>query len=822
MPKKYGILAEEVANTTYMGANLMEDFHDTTSPHATFGARDGGPRRASARASSYPGAVTLTTYIREAMVTINLKPARVWNQNRRDNHPADPYKEGRRQSRGNRRVSSHVARGMAMSASTGFETSHDAMEEMFGSDADDIINMVKTSQTAAKYAYITDDAKVDFLQSLLSSTVTPRHGDRYSKVTAKDKIQEIAKDIIDSCGGDNRTDKLMSEWPKFMNIIEIVCSEAFKCSQNKLVESKSNEKKYKELLERNRHSQKGFMEEITKMRTTLKRNDIQSPDFAVSADDISFFDVMSGLDDDVKDLVQTVVNERLRVLLEAPNPQLKELLAELYKGEMPWLGKITISEPAPDLDKEFREANAARQYEDIIENLRAEIEILNAKISELEQDFITAQEQHREEAEEIRAELQEAIDANSLIPDIPPETLSELNLLRASVGVAEARVRELEDQLEENNVTMEYFQEQAEKTNAQIEMLQTQVQFGQTSAAAGADSMRKEVVVLKETVSELKEEVKQEKEHHQVSKKYLEEARAEVKQHEKELMECNAETEKLKVLIEKAEEWKVKLTETLAIAEAEIKKLKAKLKKKSGMGDMSGEQEKEDSEDLDDEDSEDLLTVFERLFRDAVDKRKRMENLRVKTHNGVLKKLSEILPGLLQKMQEMDDLGKVDESLLSYWESDANVVKRKGKGSRSRSPSRSPKRRRPAPAPTPTRNAWEKDIYVDDNGDFLARTLIDGIVKTKIGKSSSMPRLNPEIAHPVQSVAHRQLRRSNLMKDTSPALFKLDPKDLLCHRAWEKKCKCKPGMLGSKVAKCPECRELVPSIGLGWCLPPLD
>ncbi|KAF4720709.1 hypothetical protein FOZ63_019140, partial [Perkinsus olseni] len=90
-------------------------------------------------------------------------------------------------------------------------------------------------------------------------------------------------------------------------------------------------------------SQKRYLEDVSALRDRIRGVPTDSDGIAMTKGDLEviFYDPVSHLDEELKQLVLDICNERLRLMFQRPNEMLKEALKALMADHpdlMQWLG----------------------------------------------------------------------------------------------------------------------------------------------------------------------------------------------------------------------------------------------------------------------------------------------------------------------------------------------------------------------------------------------------------------------------------------------------------------------------------------------------
>ncbi|KAF4751551.1 hypothetical protein FOZ62_003867, partial [Perkinsus olseni] len=172
------------------------------------------------------------------------------------------------------------------------------------------------------------------------------------------RVQEFAEDLVGLC---------------------------YRVVKRELEEKATIEAKYARLVASNRKSQKRYLEDVSALRDRIRGVPTDSDGIAMTKGDLEviFYDPVSHLDEELKQLVLDICNERLRLMFQRPNEMLKEALKALMADHpdlMQWLG---VEAPAAAVETVNDEEVDRLKRTNEMQTLRvAEVEEEKARLTE--------------------------------------------------------------------------------------------------------------------------------------------------------------------------------------------------------------------------------------------------------------------------------------------------------------------------------------------------------------------------------------------------------------------------------------------------------
>lgn len=549
--------------------------------------------------------------------------------------------------------------------------------------------------------------------------------------------------------------------------------------------------KYQELLERHRVAVKSHLAEILNLRQEAGRHKFDMTEYEA---DVKLYHELDVQDDEVRDLSLTVVNEKLRQLLRSPNRYLRDLVVKLFKdGETPsWVTTGDIS--AEDLQAEKERVKTLehklRLSENECERMREESDRLSESRDLMQAKLDATLAEFDVLREELELARQEKAESRPLTPDeepiqvaasIPPEMLDELLQLREQKQVLELLLAEREGENLEKDKKMEELETRLFQVETELKCAEDRLNKPPDIAHVIEDRSA-EVDELKAEVQSTADLLQAERQKHSATRKELtklhnqcEKTLSEVRRLEELYASVCAELEAERRTLQQR-------TNQMRMLETALQQLQRKMKLANP---------EIDTGDIDLSNMEDRpwMSVFERLFKDAVEKPLRLEKLRESSRANMMKGLLEIFVDLCHEIP----LPSSSVSPRAPVFPNSNVSSTMEKylyGEKERKPRRETER----PAKLLTSPKLIADVDLEINDELLMMPSI------QLSTCSSATDLHRESSRAMSGV-----KMSKCKSDLVSKMKKKSRKGKRCD-----------------IVKCPNCCHIAPSIGIGWCLPPLD
>ncbi|KAF4651926.1 hypothetical protein FOL46_009984, partial [Perkinsus olseni] len=214
----------------------------------------------------------------------------------------------------------------------------------------------------------------------------------------KSKVDSCVLSVLAPEPGSSRRSSLKpaeSQRLRVQEFAEDLVGLCYRVVKRELEEKATIEAKYARLVASNRKSQKRYLEDVSALRDRIRgvRADLDGIAMTKGDLEVIFYDPVSHLDEELKQLVLDICNERLRLMFQRPNEMLKEALKTLMADHpdlMQWLGVEappaaveTVNDEEVDRLKRTNEMQTLRVAE--VEEEKARLtERLEAQETELE------------------------------------------------------------------------------------------------------------------------------------------------------------------------------------------------------------------------------------------------------------------------------------------------------------------------------------------------------------------------------------------------------------------------------------------------------
>ncbi|KAF4654391.1 hypothetical protein FOL47_009996 [Perkinsus chesapeaki] len=396
------------------------------------------------------------------------------------------------------------------------------------------------------------------------------------------------------------------------------------------------EEKYAQLVASSRNAQKRYLQDVSGMRGQIRgpQADMEGVTMNKGELEVVFYDPVSHLDEELKELVLNICNERLRLMLERPNKTLRDALKALVAsqpGALDWMG-AEIEEEMAKL-KHSCELQVLRisELETEIEKLSealdattAELELVKPEIERLqtEKDTITAERD--ELAERIKALEADKAEALEVVADVQRSLASK------------------EEEFVSLTAEFEKLQEEAQE----IGVLQVQLEEERLKREEAFEEFKRQE-------QEAKEEYRREVEAQQ---KAFDEQKAQMANVQKEHKRMTLRAEQLAIDLaesNKAVEELGKFKKYKKMYEDERRKaifLEQELREMTELlnpSDDNGTQKRPRQSALGGTQAKPWMNVFDRLHLDSLDRVSRKRDLAERWYSKLMARVSETLLGLL-------------------------------------------------------------------------------------------------------------------------------------------------------------------------------
>eukprot|EP00397_Hematodinium_sp_SG-2012_P008856 GEMP01008925.1.p1 GENE.GEMP01008925.1~~GEMP01008925.1.p1 ORF type:complete len:727 (+),score=174.74 GEMP01008925.1:144-2324(+) len=589
---------------------------------------------------------------------------------------------------------------------------------------------------------------------------------------------------------------------KLMQVASISVSDAYSMTHDAIDNYLSLKHKYTDLLARHRNAARNHMAELIVLRHKVGRQDVDMSDIEVS--DVTFYDALKMQDDENRELCTSVINERLRELFEAPNQFMRDFIHKLYpSGSGPdWMeGTIGVT------PEELQEAKDDKAF------LENQLKIAKSRIVQLEgdlKDAILAANESREEGaakkkamklvEDEVHEEQELLEPLGLV--IPPELLDRVEQLTEECARLQAAIDAQDALLDEKDLIIADLEGQLATARTEAGVASK----GRSEPAVvevldRSDEVTELTKTLESTTSQLEAELAL----HATTRQELKKMRNQFSASAQEVRNLEEQYATVCSDLQDEKAKQEKMMQQMRTLQNAVSQLQLKLKV---LDTRAGRESDLDVDlvDLGFGADKPWMSVFERLFQDAVDKIRRLEKLREISRREMMKDLLEVINSFWKTCPLEEESKKpplAPSFAISSGMTSFLVVTKKIR------PERTPKSARKYGGKLKKSN--EDTAEPGAIFDLLG----DAVPQQRTRRSASMPKL-----HPSESAPYRQLRRSQMMTNVPSASYKLDAMDIVSRESWGEKCRRKRHeMVHSHSTQCPDCSGLVPSLGLGWCMP---
>ncbi|KAF4702637.1 hypothetical protein FOZ63_003002, partial [Perkinsus olseni] len=281
-------------------------------------------------------------------------------------------------------------------------------------------------------------SKVD---SCVLGVLAPEPSSRRSSLKAAEsqrlRVQEFAEDLVGLC---------------------------YRVVKREVEEKATIEAKYTRLVASNRKSQKRYLEDVSILRDRIRGVPTDSDGFAMTKGDLEviFYDPVSHLDEELKQLVLDICNERLRLMFQRPNEMLKEALKALMADHpdlMQWLG---IEAPAaavvPVNDEEVDRLKRTNEMQAL---KVAEVEEEKARLTERLEVQETELERMRLEIARLLVELEAANEGRQELMDRVEAVEEESAAAREAIVETERVLKSKDEEMAALRVELQQRQEEA-------------------------------------------------------------------------------------------------------------------------------------------------------------------------------------------------------------------------------------------------------------------------------------------------------------------------------------------------------------------------